>query len=55
MNSTVIKQAPESRLDLVYILDLLSKDGLINQQQRLQSNTTRRAGGMMKAPGRGYC
>lgn len=36
MNSTAKKQASETKLKLGYILDLLAKDGLINQQQRVQ-------------------
>ena len=36
MNNTVKKLPTESKLDLVYILDLLEKDGLIKQQQRVQ-------------------
>ncbi len=36
MNSTAKKQVSKTKLDLGYILDLLEKDGLINQQQRVQ-------------------
>ena len=36
MNSPVKNQAPETKLELLYILDLLEEDGLINQQQRTQ-------------------
>ncbi len=36
MNRPAKKQMSETRLDLGYILDLLEKDALINQQQRVQ-------------------
>ena len=36
MNKTSKSYASESKLDLGYILDLLEKDGLINQQQHVQ-------------------
>jgi general secretion pathway protein E len=36
MNNTAKKHASETKLDLGYVLDLLEKDGLINQQQRIQ-------------------
>lgn len=36
MRNPAKKQASETKLDLVYILDLLEKDSLINQQQRVQ-------------------
>ncbi len=36
MKHTVKKQASESKLDLVYMLNLLEKDGLIKAQQRVQ-------------------
>lgn len=36
MNSTANNQQSESKLELAYILDLLEKDGLIKQQQRVQ-------------------
>lgn len=36
MNNTAKKQVSEAKLDLGYVLDLLEKDGLINQQQRVQ-------------------
>ena len=36
MSSTAKKQASETKLDLAFILDLLDKDGLIKQQQRVQ-------------------
>ena len=36
MNNTLKKQAPETKLSLDSILDLLEKDGLIKAQQRMQ-------------------
>ena len=36
MNNTAKNQTSETKLDLGYVLDLLEKDGLINQQQRVQ-------------------
>jgi len=36
MNNTVKKQSSETKLDLLYILDLLEEDGLIKAKQRVQ-------------------
>jgi general secretion pathway protein E len=36
MNSTAKKPMSETKLELAYILDLLEKDGIIKQQQRVQ-------------------